>query len=374
MRIAHLADTHLGHRRFSHRNDDGINACEADGYRVFGEAIDKSIAAGVDAVVHSGDLFDVYHPSTRALGAALDGFAKLRDAGIPAVVIAGNHSTPRHRDDAHVFAVLERFGTEAIWREPRTVRFDGLAVHGIPHHNNAQTVAGQIAEAAPDPGAEFNVLALHVGLENVPDGAHEASSVELDPEILGETVTFDYVALGHLHRHLVISANACWAGSLERMSFGDRADHKGFVIVDSDRHGHADFLQFIDVSTRPNHVLGPIDVTGVDELIPVIASALSGLNLEGAMVQFELSGVDQAAWRALSLGALATLKEPCLAFRLLPSFADSAALPSGAPVDLHAFLAERVPAGMAVDSVIAKAEGYLEQARAELQDDTEEGQ
>jgi DNA repair protein SbcD/Mre11 len=374
MRITHLSDTHLGHRRFNHRNDDGINECEDDGYRVFGEAIDKSIAAGVGAVVHSGDLFDVYHPSTRALGAALDGFAKLRDAGIPAVVIAGNHSTPRHRDDAHVFAVLERFGAEAIWEEPRTVRFGGLAVHGIPHHNDAQTLTRQIAEAAPDPGADFNVLALHVGLENVPDGAHEASSVDLDPEVLGDTATFDYVALGHLHHRLAISANACWAGSLERMSFGDRADHKGFVIVDSDRHGQADFLQFVDVNSRANHVLGPIDVTGVDELIPVIANALSGLDLEGAMVQCELTGVDQAAWRALSQGALATLKQRCLAFRLLPSFAGSAVPPSGASVDLHAFIAERVPAGVAVDGVLAKADGYLEQARAELQDDTEEGQ
>ncbi len=373
MRIAHLADTHIGHRRFSHRNDNGINACEADCYRVFGEAIDKSIAAGVDAVVHSGDLFDVYHPSTRALAAALDGFAKLRDADIPTVVIAGNHSTPRHRDDAHVFAVLERFGTEAIWKEPRTVRFDGLAVHGIPHHNDAQTVAGQIAEAAPDPGADFNVLALHVGLENVPDGAHEASSLELDPEILGETATFDYVALGHLHRRLAISSNACWAGSLERMSFGDRADRKGFVIVDFDCRGGADFLQFVDVETRPNYLLGPIDVAGVDDLFPVIADALSGLDLDGAMVQCELSSVDQAAWRALSPGALATLKQPCLEFRLLQNYADSSAPPSGAPVDLHAFLAERVPAGIAVDAVIAKAEGYLEQARAELLDDPEEG-
>lgn len=373
MRIAHLADTHLGHRRFNHRNDAGVNACEADGYRVFAEAIDKAIRSGVDAVVHCGDLFDVYHPSTRALDAALDGFAKLREAGIPALVIAGNHSTPRHRDDAHVFAVLERFGAAAIWSEPRTVRFGGLAVHGIPHHNDARTVAAQIAEAVPDPDADFNVLALHVGLENVPDGAHEASSVELDPEVLAETATFDYVALGHLHRRLAISANACWAGSLERMSFGDRADLKGFVIVDSARHGHADFVQFVGVQTRPSHVLGPIDVSGVDDLIPVIADALRGLDLDGAMVQCELSGVDQAAWRALSPGAVATLKAPCLEFRLLPSFADSTASISGAPVDLHAFLAARVPAGIAVDAVIATAEGYLERARAELQVDAEEG-
>lgn len=373
MRIAHLADTHLGHRRFSHRNGDGINQREADVYRVFGEAIDKVIAAGVDAVVHAGDLFDAYQPATRALGVALDGFAKLRDAGIPAVVIAGNHSTPRHRDDAHVFGVLERFGTKAIWREPRTVRVGGLAINGIPHCNDAQALARQIVDASPDSGAEINLLALHVGLDNVPDGAREVASVELDPEVLGDTAAFDYVALGHLHRRLAISANACWAGSLERMTFGDRATRKGFVIVDFARRGHAEFLEFVDVDARLSHMLGPIDVTGVDDLLPVVAGAVEGLNLEGAMVQCELTGVDQAAWRAVNAGSLAALQKPCLDFRLVPTFAGSAALPPGAPLDLHAFLAERVPAGVTAEHVIAKAEGYLEQARAELQGEADEG-
>lgn len=373
MRIAHLADTHLGHRRFSHRGEDGINICEADVYRVFGEAIDKSIAAEAEAVVHAGDLFDAYHPTTRALGVALDGFAKLREAGIPAIVIAGNHSTPRHRDDAHVFALLERFGVEVIWSEPRTVRLGGLAVHGIPHRNDAQALARHIADASPDPGADINVLALHVGLDNVPDGAYEASSVELDPEVLDDTVTFDYVALGHLHRRLAISANACWAGSLERMTFGDRAKRKGFVIVDFDQHGHADFLEFIDVDARPSHMLGPIDATGVDDLVPVVARALDGLDLEGATVQCELVGVDQTAWRALNHTALAKLHQPCLEFRLEPKFAGTSAPPPGAPIDLHAFLADRVPVGISVERVIAKADGYLEEARAELQDDADEG-
>lgn len=373
MRIAHLADTHLGHRRFNHRDEDGINQCEVDVYRVFGEAIDKSIAAGVNAVVHAGDLFDTYHPTTRALGVALDGFAKLRDAGIPVVVIAGNHSTPRHRDDAHIFGVLERFGAEVIWDEPRTARLGELAVHGIPHRHDAQALTRQIAEASPDPGADVNVLMLHVGLDNVPDGAYEASSVELDPEVLGETVTFDYVALGHLHRHLPISANACWAGSLERMTFGDRAERKGFVVVDFERRGYADFLQFVDVDARPSHVLGPIDVAGVDDLVPVVASALDGLDLEGATVQCELSGVDQAAWRAINHTALAALQQTCLEFRLEPNFAGSSAPTPGAPVDLHAFLADRVPDGISVERVIAKADSYLEEARAELQDDGDEG-
>ena len=372
MRIVHLADTHLGHRRFSHRARDGTNQHETDVYRVFGEAIDKAIAAGVDAVVHAGDLFHAYHPTTRALGVALDGFAKLRDAGIPAVVIAGNHSTPRHRDDAHVFGVLERFGTHAIWRAPRTVRLDGLAVHGIPHTNDPALLASQIAEASPDPDATINVLTLHVGLENVPDGAYEVSSIELDPEVLNETAGFDYVALGHLHRFFPVSANACWPGSLERMTFGDRAPTKGLVIVDFDKRGRKDFFDFVEVDARASHVVAPIDLNGVEDLLPVIAEALDGLDLDGAMVECQLIGVDQAAWRAVSRQALDALGEKCQEFRLIPTFAGSAEPTPGAPLDLHSFLAKRVPAGVSADPVIAKATEYLEQARAELDGQADE--
>jgi exonuclease SbcD len=367
MRIAHLADTHLGHRRFTHRDDEGVNQHEADVYRVFNEAIDKTIAAGVDAVVHAGDLFDAYHPTTRALGVALDGFARLRDAGIPSVVLAGNHSTPRQREAAHVFGLLERYGTEAIWSEPRTVRLGDLAVHGIPHCNEAETLARHISAATPDAGAAVNVLATHVGLDNVPDGAHEASSVELGPEALDDTVAFDYVALGHLHAHFPVSANACWAGSLERMTFGDRAARKGFVIVDFDLRETKNFMRFVEVAARPSHVLGPIDVTGVEDVLASVEAALDGLELEGAIVQCELTGVDQTAWRAVSPRALAALGEPCLEFRLVPTFAGTTAPPPGATLDLHMFLADRVPDGVSAERVIAKADEYLDQARAELQ-------
>ena len=43
---------------------------------------------------------------------------------------------------------------------------------------------------------------------------------------------FDYIALGHLHHAQPVSDNAYYAGSLERLSFADTADRKGFVVVD----------------------------------------------------------------------------------------------------------------------------------------------
>ena len=88
MRIVHLSDTHLGFRQLQRINDHGRNEREQDVYDAFNAAIDRTIELAPAAVVHAGDLFDSYHPSSAALGVALDGLARLR---------AGRHPLRRYR-------------------------------------------------------------------------------------------------------------------------------------------------------------------------------------------------------------------------------------------------------------------------------------
>lgn len=368
MRLAHLADTHLGYRHLHYSDDQGRNVREQDLYAVFNEAIDSAIELGVDAVIHAGDLFDGYHPSTQAIEVALDAFGRLRDAGIPAVIIAGNHSTPRQRSVAHVFGLLERYGSaRALWREPEVVRVGELAVTGIPHHPNPELLREWITAAAPVPDAAFNVLVLHVGIEALPRaGSGEVASVELGPEALEQTAGFDYVALGHLHTHYKASLDASYAGSLERLTFHDTAKEKGFALVDLERVGRDGFVRLIPVHARPVHQLPAIVASEHEDLLAPIEAALGKLDLDGAIVRCQVQGVDQHAWRALDRKRLAELTRSCLHLELQPEFRGGEAPPVGASSDLRSFIAERVPKGLDADQVVARAESYLERAEQEM--------
>ena len=104
MRLAHLADLHLGFRAY-HRlvpgRDGGAapryNAREYDVATAFRTALDRIIELEVDLVLVAGDVFHTVRPSNAAIAAAFRQFARLSAAlpDVPVVIIAGNHDSPR---------------------------------------------------------------------------------------------------------------------------------------------------------------------------------------------------------------------------------------------------------------------------------------
>ena len=382
MLIVHLADTHLGHRHLHYVDSEGRNLREQDIFDAFRTAIGAIIDLRPAAVVHAGDFFDSYHPSTGALNVALDGLTELREAGIPLVAIAGNHSTPRQRNTEHVFALLDRFGSHHfIWAEPKTVRIGELAVHGVPHCHDAATLAEQLRAAKPDREAAYNVLATHGGFEALSQvGTGEPGSVTLDPELLEEASEFDYIALGHLHIAQPVRLNAFYSGSLERLTFADTAPSKGFAVVDLGRSPFADDRHRLiadakkevlalaaDVgSARGFFELPSIDCDGIDEPLPLIEKALEGQALDQAIVRCRLIGIDQGVWRALDRRRVSELTASCLHFELLPSFHSPGEIAVGAPADIGAFVQARTPKGLKADELLARANDHLARAGSEV--------
>ena len=363
MKIAHLADTHLGYRQLTRTDDAGRNVREQDVYRAFEEAITRIIELRPDAVIHAGDLFDSYHPSSRALGVALDALRRLKRARIPVVVIAGNHSTPRYASVGHIFEVLARFGgVHAVWREPETIELGDLAVHAVPHHADPQILEQSIRAAEPVQG-RANVLVLHAGLDGLARvGAGEAGSVSISGGTLEAVASFDYIALGHLHAREGVRINACYAGSLERLSFADQESRKGFVEIDlSLPLSDPGRVRFHDTTPRPMATVGPIDGSLEGDLAERIVAASAAIELDGAIIRCALTGVDQDSYRALDLPRLRAHFAPCLHFELRPEFARAPA-GIGAAQDLRSFLAARGNRqGLGLEELIERTQQVLAQ-------------
>jgi exonuclease SbcD len=102
------------------------------------------------------------------------------------------------------------------------------------------------------------VLAGHLTVSSgVFSGSEKRAIYGSDPLFLPSQLAispFDYVALGHLHRHQNLNPNGypalVYSGSLERIDFGERNDEKGFCLVSIPEKNKASF-EFIKVPTRP---------------------------------------------------------------------------------------------------------------------------
>ncbi|HEV2085104.1 MAG TPA: metallophosphoesterase, partial [Gemmatimonadales bacterium] len=114
MKLAHIADPHLGIRQYHRQTSAGINQREADIAQAFRTAIDGVIAARPDAVVVAGDLFHSVRPSNSAIVFAFRQFQRLREAlpSAPIVLIAGNHDTPRTVETGSILRLFEELGVD----------------------------------------------------------------------------------------------------------------------------------------------------------------------------------------------------------------------------------------------------------------------
>ena len=90
VRIAHLADTHLGYKQYN------LDEREKDIYDALEEISDKILEEHVDIVVHSGDLFDSPRPTPQAYR-AFKNFLKKLDGKTKIFSVLGDHDRPKSR-------------------------------------------------------------------------------------------------------------------------------------------------------------------------------------------------------------------------------------------------------------------------------------
>lgn len=285
IRLAHLADTHIGMENYGRINPDtGLNQRLHDFLRSLDEAIEGAIAAGVDAVLFAGDIYKTRDPTPTHQREFATRIHRLSEAGIETIIVAGNHDIPLsvgRATSVDIFRALEiprvivarRIGTHLIQtrRGPLQVIAFPWAVRSMlaaqPDYKNgtiadlnaamldlSRAMLRQQAEAL-DPSLPAVVVG-HAHVFGARIGAERLLTMGADPMFDLDTFDLphvDYVALGHIHKHQTLSyatPRVVYAGSIDRVDFGEGAEDKGWVYVELIEKGRAEW-DFRKVTARP---------------------------------------------------------------------------------------------------------------------------
>ncbi len=322
LRLWHTADSHIGAdlpaRPRTSRPRRGDDLVES-----FGRVMHGAIEREVDLVIHAGDVFDSPRPNVRALTAAAGPMLEVAAAGIPIVIVPGNHER-----SAIPSTLLLAHRNIHIVTEPCTLSFRlvgvRVAVAALPclrRRSAARFAAALAATGWEQCRADVNVLAVHQTFESATCGPGDYRFRSGDDVVERDAVPewFDYVAAGHVHRHQelrVANGNGpaiVYSGSADRVSFAEIGEPKGAVLVEF--NGGGPVHRFIEHDVRPMSTW-PIDISGLSRSrILDEVQGIVGKLPDRAVAQVRLAGnVNAGVLKGLRLTAVARALRPDVVF------------------------------------------------------------
>lgn len=312
--MCHLADVHLGYRRYNKLAKSGVNQREVDVNLAFQEAIARIISLKPDLVIIAGDLFHSVRPSNAIVTFCFRQLRKLaRESRAPVVIVGGNHEAPKRIDTGSVlqlFCEIEGVYVADGNREVFTFPEKSVAVTCLPH--SAVMGLADLRLRADDRFAH-NILVAHAQVNERWVSDFGGAEVELKALVPHE---WDYIALGHVHVQRVVGLNAVYSGSLEHTSaniWAEAKELKGFLEV-SLPTGKRVFHPLS--SPREVVVIEPIDALGLEpsalmEQIINRAEAVPG-GLDGKIVRLTISNLTREVYKNLDHKALRALRAQAL--------------------------------------------------------------
>ncbi|MCF3593985.1 DNA repair exonuclease [Rhodobacteraceae bacterium LMO-12] len=257
MKFLHVADLHLDSplKTQAVRNPAMSDSLRAASRQVLGRLVDAAIAQSVDAVLFAGDTFDNGVADVASRAALAAEVTRLSRAGIPAVLIQGNHDA---------LLDLDRYGPisdalTVLKPETPTFRIGEASIHGIGF--TAARVAESLLPLYPPPEAgRWNIGLMHTSLDGGPGHDPYAPCALSDLMAHG----YDYWGLGHIHKRAVYESEgriAVMPGIPQGRSVREMEGGSA-TLVDLD-------LQGVRVRAVPLELLRfvrvPVDFAGVDD-------------------------------------------------------------------------------------------------------------
>jgi exonuclease SbcD len=319
IRILHLADVHIGMENYGRLDPaTGLNGRVMDFLRRLSQVVDYALENEIDVFLFAGDAYKSRDPNSTYRREFARRIKRLADAGIPVLLLVGNHDLPAQerratsieifrtldvpnvlvagRDQLHrltarrgqilqiatvPYPIRQRLLAQQDHKDKTIAELDSLVQQLVT--DNIRALAAQVDPSLPA------VLAGHFSVSEARLGSERSAMLGRDVVVLKSVLAdpvWDYVALGHIHRHQELNNGQhppiVYSGSLERIDFGEEREAKGFVVADV-RRGHTDW-EFHAVSAR-RFVTIRADVRDVVDPMPVLLERISQYEIAAAVVR-----------------------------------------------------------------------------------------
>lgn len=323
IRIAHMADTHLGYRALPHTTADGRggdpsergeNIRQRDVRASFQEAIvqilEAHLAEPIDLFVHAGDVFNSPTPKADDIAAVIRASRRLEEAGIYQIWIAGNHDMPGGLAHRGAFEILRASATSSerayFMADPiiagAAFEVGGMTVQvdGYPHGAARYAANAGYHQVERREDAALRIAIAHGEVDKTGDLHQGQHSVPI-----GAGSPYDYIALGHIHNRYTADTAAGFAlmpGPTERYGWRDQNAPTGWVLatLDPRAEGWHVLESYTSVTARPMIDLGELEVHIGDTTGYVSAEILNRvLSIEGGWIDppNARGDIDAAIWR-----------------------------------------------------------------------------
>jgi len=266
LKILHFADLHLGVESYGRIDPaSGLSSRFHDFLFALDQVVDYTLENKVDLVLFCGDAYKSREPNQTQQREFAKRINRLSTNGIPIFLLTGNHDLPNAIGRATTTEIFDTLAIKKVYvsNRPDIYRIptnsSTIQIASLPWLRRSALLSKEdtknldfeqinqrlqqiltniiaVHAAKLDPGLP-SILAAHVWVSGATIGSERLMTIGQEHVLLPSNIAnpaFDYIALGHIHKNQVLSDNppVVYAGSLERLDFGEEKDDKGFYLIE----------------------------------------------------------------------------------------------------------------------------------------------
>ena len=346
IKTVHFSDLHFGsgERYGSINPETGLNKRFEDFISALDKPVNFAINNNVDLVIFTGDTYKHATPEPVYQKEFAKRIKKLSANNIPLILLVGNHDVLYRIDGSDALDIYSTLEVENVTVFNKIelkiieTKSGKVQIVSLPHITKSrlltreenrklngkeqddlmikkvkEAISGCIEKLNP----EFPALLLgHGTIETAQFGSEQDLSIgKVLSYPLGyfQLPQLDYVGFGHIHRHQVLQKKnplILYAGSLERVDFGEEKEDKGFIYLEIEKGNvHYEFK-----STSPRKFLTIFcDLTSSSSWQKDLESEIRKHQIRDTIVRLKYK-IDEENVERINLQELKALLKDCFQF------------------------------------------------------------